>query len=187
MNTYPANSDIEAIVSGRHSDPFAVLGLHWPSGDRCVLSVFAPEAERVEAINRQTGAVLASLERLHSSGLFAGELPNAPKRPTYKLRLFEGEHSWEIEDPYRFPPWLGQTDLHLMAEGTHRQLYTRLGAHPTEMEGVAGVAFAVWAPNARRVSVVGDFNGWDGRRHPMRRHGAGIWDLFIPHLEKGAV
>ncbi|MFP3920253.1 MAG: 1,4-alpha-glucan branching protein GlgB [Dichotomicrobium sp.] len=188
VNSYPANSDIEAIVAGRHGEPFAVLGPQWLSDDTCVLSVFAPEAERVEAIDRGTGEALAPLERLHPGGFFAGALPAVPPRPDYKLRLFRGDDRWERDDPYRFASILGETDIHLMAEGTHRELYTKLGAHPVEMQGVAGVAFAVWAPNAQRVSVVGDFNGWDGRRHPMRRHGtAGIWDIFIPGVGIGAL
>ncbi len=89
---------------------------------------------------------------------------------------------------YRFPPYLGEIDIHLMAEGSHRRLYDKLGAHPVTFENTEGIAFAVWAPNARRVSVVGDFNGWDGRRNPMRlRVEAGVWELFIPGLERGTL
>ena len=87
----------------------------------------------------------------------------------YRLRFSASDATWEAEDPYRFPPLLGDVDVYLMAEGSHRRIFERLGAHPTSVEGVDGVAFAVWAPNARRVSVVGDFNHWDGRRHPMRK------------------
>ena len=92
-----------------------------------------------------------------------------------------------VEDPYRFPPVLGETDVYLLAEGTHLRLHEKLGAHPRTMEGVAGTAFAVWAPNAQRVSVIGEFNGWDGRRHPMRRRvECGVWELFLPQVERGA-
>src|SRR5690606_18200666 len=104
----------------------------------------------------------------------------------YRLRLRAGEFEWEIEDPYAFPPILGELDEHLLGEGRHLDQYRQLGAHPRSIDGVEGVAFAVWAPNARRVSVVGDFNAWDGRRHPMRKRvGAGVWELFIPRLERG--
>jgi 1,4-alpha-glucan branching enzyme len=105
----------------------------------------------------------------------------------YRLRFTKGEAQWEEEDAYRFPLFLGELDVHLLAEGTHRRLYEKLGAHPVTLAGAEGVVFAVWAPNARRVSVVGDFNGWDGRRHPMRkRHEAGVWELFIPGVQRGA-
>ncbi|MEH6772463.1 MAG: 1,4-alpha-glucan branching protein GlgB, partial [Cereibacter changlensis] len=97
-------------------------------------------------------------------------------------------HRWDIDDPYRFPPVLGELDEYLLGEGRHHRLYERLGAHPCTMEGVEGVAFAVWAPNARRVSVVGAFNAWDGRRHPMRKRvGVGVWELFIPGLHRGEI
>jgi 1,4-alpha-glucan branching enzyme len=95
---------------------------------------------------------------------------------------------WEAHDPYRFPPVLGEIDVYLLAEGSHRRMWERLGAHPRTIDGVEGVAFAVWAPNARRVSVVGDFNQWDGRRHPMRKRiEAGIWEIFVPGIPHGAV
>ncbi len=104
----------------------------------------------------------------------------------YRLRFRLPAKTIELEDPYRFPPVLGELDVHLMAEGTHLRIYERLGAHPIEIDGVDGVAFAVWAPNAQRVSVVGDFNDWDGRRHPMRKRvEAGVWELFIPGLQGG--
>src|SRR5215472_16183079 len=98
----------------------------------------------------------------------------------YRVRARYGERQLEIEDPYRFPPILSDFDLYLLGEGTHVHLYEKLGAHPMALDGVAGVAFAVFAPNARRVSVVGDFNGWDGRRHAMRVRGNGFWEIFVP-------
>jgi 1,4-alpha-glucan branching enzyme len=181
----PDPAAIEAIAAGRHGDPFAILGPHRCAGGLAI-RVFAPQADAVEAIG-EGGERLAVLERLHQAGFFAG-LIGAPGAPRYRLRYRRADAAWEGEDPYRFPPVLGDIDLHLLAEGTHRRLYERLGAHPMTMEGIEGVSFAVWAPNAERVSVVGDFNEWDGRRHPMRkRHEAGVWELFIPGVGRGAL
>jgi 1,4-alpha-glucan branching enzyme len=126
--------------------------------------------------------------RLHPDGLFQAELAGAAARPPYRLAVtWAAGGAATLEDPYRFPSTLGELDLHLLGEGTHERAWEKLGAHPRVLEGVAGVVFAVWAPNARRVSVVGDWNGWDGRRHPMRLHpGNGIWELFLPGVEPGA-
>jgi 1,4-alpha-glucan branching enzyme len=184
----PLRANIEAIVRGDHGDPFAVLGPH-PTAPRGQLSlrVFAPEAEEVDAIAVEDGSVIANLARVHPSGFFIGLIAET-QRTLYRLRFKRGEHVWEAGDPYRFSPYLGEIDIHLMAEGSHRRLYDKLGAHPATFEGAEGIAFAVWAPNARRVSVVGDFNGWDGRRHPMRlRVEAGVWELFIPGLAAGTL
>ena len=176
---------VEAIAAGRHDNPFAILGPH-SCEDGVSLRVFAPAAEEVEAIDR-SGAVLGTLEKVHGSGFFLGVLPMA-RDAAYRLRFRRGDAQWEEGDPYRFRPIIGDIDVHLLAEGTHRRLYEKLGAHPSTIAGTTGVAFAVWAPNARRVSVVGNFNGWDGRRHPMRkRHEAGLWELFIPDLMPGAL
>ncbi len=137
------------------------------------------------AIDRDAGEVLAERQRVHPSGLFAGLLP--AKTP-YLLRIDDGRARWETEDVYGFGLILGDLDLHLLAEGRHRDLAHCLGAHLTRHEGIAGVRFAVWAPNARRVSVVGAFNGWDGRCHPMcLRYRAGVWELFIPRLAPGTL
>jgi 1,4-alpha-glucan branching enzyme len=169
-----------AIIEGRHSDPFHFLGLH-RENDRAVVRAFLPEASEVEAVD-STGRA-AVLRRVHEAGLFEGELPNGSTR--YRLRAKFGEFTAEIEDPYRFPPILSEFDLYLLGEGTDRRLYDKLGAHPMMLEGVAGVGFAVLAPNAQRVSVVGDFNFWNPRRHPMRVRGNGYWELFIPHAAAG--
>ena len=169
-----------AIIEGRHSDPFHYLGAHW-EGDRCVARAFLPDASNVEAIGEH--GEVAKLDRIHEAGLFAGPLPNNSNR--YRLRARFGEHTVELEDPYRFPPLLGDFDLHLLGEGTHQRLYDKLGAHPVTLDGVEGVGFVVLAPNAKRVSVVGDFNFWNARRHPMRVRGAGYWELFIPHAKAG--
>ena len=125
----------------------------------------------------------APLARIHDAGLFAGALPNGSRR--YRLRARFGDNVVELDDPYRFPPVLSDFDLYLLGEGTHQRIYDKLGAHPMTLDGVDGVAFVVLAPNARRVSVVGDFNFWDPRRHPMRVRGVGYWELFIPHASAG--
>ncbi|HEX6059043.1 MAG TPA: 1,4-alpha-glucan branching protein GlgB, partial [Gemmatimonadaceae bacterium] len=127
--------------------------------------------------------------RRAGGALFAAFLPNAPLPLAYRLRFhFAGGGSWERDDPYRFLPTIGEVDLHLFGEGTHRKLWEKLGAHPRTLDGVAGVAFAVWAPNARRVSLIGDFNNWDGRVFPMRMLGtSGVWEIFVPGIGDGAL
>jgi 1,4-alpha-glucan branching enzyme len=168
---------IEALVNGRHGDPFSVLGRHG-SELRCL----APGADGVEAIS-DGGRVLASLERLHPSGFFAGAIP---ADTSYRLRILWPGGVEETEDPYGFGPLLGPLDLHLFSEGRHFQIARVLGAHCVVVDKVAGVRFAVWAPNASRVSVVGEFNRWDGRRHPMRkRPESGLWEIFIPRIGPG--
>lgn len=180
----PERAAIEALVAGRHGDPFAILGPH-RIDEGTSIRVFAPAAQGVQVIDSDQ-RVLGSLEKVHDAGLFVGTI-DTPIDAAYRLRFRRDDVEWEEGDPYRFRPILGETDLHLLAEGTHRRLYEKLGAHPAKIDGTNGVSFAVWAPNAQRVSVVGDFNGWDGRRHPMRkRHEAGVWELFLPELELGA-
>jgi 1,4-alpha-glucan branching enzyme len=184
----PDPAEIEALVSGAHGDPFHILGMHKANGGPLTVRAFVPGAEAVEVTDSKSGRSVAELHRLHEKGFFAGEVPRRKKHFAYRLRAHFGEATEEREDPYRFPPILGELDLHLMAEGSHRRIYHKLGAQLVTVEGVAGVSFAVWAPNAQRVSVVGDFNGWDGRCHPMRkRHEVGVWELFIPGLERGAL
>ncbi|MEW5424951.1 1,4-alpha-glucan branching protein GlgB [Amorphus sp. 3PC139-8] len=153
-----------------------------------VVNVFAPDAASVTVLDEATGKPVASLERVHPEGFFSGRIEGRRERFPYLLELSTRDHTWQRIDPYRFGPVLGELDEYLIAEGRHLELYRRLGAHPMTHEGVEGVAFAVWAPNARRVSVVGHFNAWDGRRHPMRkRYGAGLWELFIPGLARGDI
>ena len=183
-SAYP--SDVEAIVTGRHGNPFAVLGMHGGAGAKVAVNTFVPQAGEVEVLDAATGEPVARLVRIHPEGFFSGFAADRTDRFPYRFRMKAGEHSWEVEDPYRFPPVLGELDEYLLGEGRHRVQYEKLGAHPITHDGIAGVAFAVWAPNARRVSVVGDFNAWDGRRHPMRKRiGVGVWELFIPGLERG--
>ena len=164
-----------AIIEGRHSDPFHYLGLHMER-DRTVVRAFLPDAEAVSVIDDH--GCEANLDRVHDTGLFVGHLSNGPQR--YRLRARFGENTVEMEDTYRFPPILSDLDLHLLGEGRHLRLYDKLGAHPMCLDGVEGVAFATFAPSARRVSVVGDFNFWDGRRHAMRVRGNGFWEIFVP-------
>jgi 1,4-alpha-glucan branching enzyme len=167
------------IIAGRHADPFSYLGLH-TENDRTIVRVFLPEASRVVAL---ADGGERELQRIDPAGLFAGTLDDARR---YRLRARFGDNEVEMEDPYRFPPVLSDYDLHLLGEGTHLHIYDKLGAHPMELDGVAGVAFVVWAPNAQRVSVVGDFNFWDGRRHAMRVRGNGYWEIFVPGASANA-
>ena len=171
-----------AVLEARHGDPFAFLGMHAAGGNLCV-RVFLPWARRLWAVDAATGEVAGELSRVHEEGLWLGMLGRRP-RFRYRLRAEGALGTVEFDDVYAFPPVLGDFDIHLLAEGTHHESYAVLGSHWREHDGVLGVSFAVWAPNARRVSVVGDFNDWDGRRYPMRlRQGAGIWEIFIPGLE----
>jgi 1,4-alpha-glucan branching enzyme len=169
-----------AVIEGRHADPFRYLGPHL-EGDVPVVRVFLPDAERVAIVDEQGHE--SDLQRIHDIGLFEGRLANGS--PRYRVRASYGERQVEVEDPYRFPPILSDLDLHLLGEGTHMQLYDKLGAHPMVLDGVEGVAFAVFAPAAKRVSVVGDFNLWDGRRHAMRVRGNGFWEIFVPEAKPG--
>jgi 1,4-alpha-glucan branching enzyme len=168
-----------AVIEGRHSDPFHYLGPH-EEGDVSLVRVFLPDAEDVQIIDEQGRH--NGLQRIHDVGLFEGRLNGTPR---YRVRARYGDHQVDIEDPYRFPPILSDFDLFLLGEGTHLQLYDKLGAHPMTIDGVSGVAYAVFAPSAKRVSVVGDFNLWDGRRHAMRVRGNGFWEIFVPDAKPG--
>jgi 1,4-alpha-glucan branching enzyme len=170
-----------AVIEGRHSDPFRYLGPHVENGSS-VVRVFLPDAEGVAVIDEEGHE--SDLQRIHDAGLFEGRLRNGSQH--YRLRARYGERQVEIEDPYRFPPILSDFDLYLLGEGTHVHLYDKLGAHPMVLDGVEGVGFAVFAPSAKRVSVVGDFNFWDGRRHAMRVRGNGFWEIFVPEAKPGA-
>lgn len=176
---------LDALVQGNHGDPFALLGPHdEPAG--CLVRAFLPGAADVRLVEPESGAPLAPMDLVHPGGVWAGLLP---KRMPYRLRVTDNEGGTrDVADPYAFSPFLGELDLHLLGEGRHWDLARCLGAHVAQADGVSGVRFAVWAPNARRVSVVGDFNGWDGRRHPMRLHrDVGVWELFIPEVRAGAL
>jgi 1,4-alpha-glucan branching enzyme len=171
------------LSHGTDGNPFAVLGPHdTPSGR--IIRAYLPGAATVEVLRRSDGVRIAMLEYGCEPGLFEGFLE--PRSP-YRFRIHWPGAIEEIEDPYSYGPLLGELDLHLFNEGRHFQLAHALGAQTVVIDGVPGVRFAVWAPNASRVAVVGDFNSWDRRRHPMRvRHGAGIWELFIPRVSVGS-
>jgi 1,4-alpha-glucan branching enzyme len=167
-----------ALANGQLDDPFSVLGPH-SDRDGAYLRVYVPGATAVHVlIDRQAPIDLSVVT---PPGLFVGRLPTRSSQ--YLLEIVWPAAIQTTEDPYSFPPLLSDTDLYLINEGRHFELGRTLGAHICRNGDVSGVRFAVWAPNARSVSVVGDFNSWDGRRHPMRRRGSsGIWELFLPDL-----
>jgi 1,4-alpha-glucan branching enzyme len=179
-------ADLDALARGAHPDPFGMLGPHVVEHELIVRAVLPWAASaRVLVEGHRPPREMA---RLHPGGVFEARLPDVHERAGYRLDVTDpGGHTVTVEDPYRFPPTLTDFDLHLLAEGRHYNADERLGAHRRTIDGVVGVVFAVWAPNARRVSVVGDFNGWDGRVHVMRLHpGSGIWEIFLPRIEDGA-
>jgi 1,4-alpha-glucan branching enzyme len=169
-----------ALLEGRHADPFAYLGPHVEEGVP-IVRAYLPDARRVTVL--ELPGEEHPLERIHPAGLFAGRVGSTDR--AYRFRAQFGEHLVELEDAYRFPPILSEFDLHLLGEGKHMRAYEKLGAHPLRLEGVDGIAFVVFAPDARRVSVVGDFNLWDGRRHAMRVRGNGFWEIFVPGARTG--
>lgn len=174
---------LEAIAAGRHGDPFAVLGRH-PTGEGTAVRACLPDAVAVEAVARSGGRRLAKLKPVHPAGVFAGVLD---EDEPYLLRItWPGGAVQETEDPYGFGVLLDDPDLHALAAGDPEAVRRCLGARVVTIDGVEGTRFAVWAPNASRASVVGEFNSWDGRRHPMRlRHHGGIWEMFIPRVADG--
>ena len=178
----PPDGAIAALLDGSHGDPFSLLGVHaGPAG--LFARTWIPGAETAEAFDL-AGAPLGALERIDDEGLFEGLI--AGDRQPVRYRATGGGSTWSLADPYSFGPVLGPVDDVLMAEGNHHRLYDKMGAHPIHHEGADGIHFAVWAPNARRVSLVGDFNDWDGRRHVMRRRGdVGVWEIFIPDIGEG--
>ena len=178
----PPADAIAALVEGRHTDPFSLLGVHAGPGGSFARTLI-PGAETAEA-QALDGTVLGTLTRIDDAGLFEGQISGSPQPVRYKARGYGAE--WWVTDPYSFGPVLGPTDDYLIAEGTHHRLYDKMGAHLIEHQGASGVHFAVWAPNAQAVSVVGDFNDWDRRRHVMRRRNdVGVWEIFVPDLGEG--
>jgi len=178
--------ELMKIVNGEHADPHYVLGMHDVEAEgvtHTMIRVFNPEAAKVEVLNPKKKKEVYEMEIEHKNGFFILVLPRQ-NHYRYKLR-FTGHdgHVWEAWDAYTFAPVLTELDLHLFGQGTHYEIYNKLGATAMKVDGVDGVLFAVWAPNAKRISVVGDFNGWNGLRHPMRHLGtSGVWELFIPGL-----
>jgi 1,4-alpha-glucan branching enzyme len=181
--------DLQQILNGAHADPFRVLGMHRVSvgGElRLVVRVFHPGAEEVALVGGPFHEP-RPLKRVADEGFFESVLPRGTEPFPYRLRTrWPGGLVQEEADAYAFGATVSEFDIYLIAEGTHLHLYDVLGAHPDEVDGVSGTRFAVWAPNARRVSVIGEFNSWDGRRHQMRAHaGAGVWDIFVPGVVAG--
>jgi 1,4-alpha-glucan branching enzyme len=174
--------DIDALIEARHPDPFAVLGMHLSSRGPVVRAML-PGARSVAVVARSDGRELGTLGRLHPAGLFAGVVSEAAP---YRLLIDWDDTQQEIEDSYAFDMVLDDGALQRLSSGDPRAVLECLGAQPVTLDGVDGTRFTVWAPNARRVSVVGDFNTWDGRRHPMRlRHPYGVWELFVPRVGVG--
>ena len=176
-----------ALIGGQHTDPFAVLGMHAAANGRLWVRVFLPGATTVTVQDARSGAALVELKQRHHDGFFEAAVPRRRKAFEYRLRVaWAHGHDQVLADAYSFGPQLSDADLLALHEGRHARPWRVLGAHPLHQHGVDGVRFALWAPNARRVSVVGDFNGWDGRRHPMRlRHLAGVWEIFVPQAGIG--
>ena len=175
------DGEVAEVVSGRHPDPHRFLGRHGST-----VRAWRPDAAEIEVVSAAGEPV--AMARIHPAGLFeAGDVPDGDYRLAVTYAGSGGAERYLVEDPYRFWPTVGDIDLHLFGEGRHHSLWQRLGAHPGEHQGVAGTSFAVWAPAAQAVRVVGDFNRWDGRIHPMRSLGSsGIWELFVPGVEPGA-
>ena len=184
------SADIIALYRAQHSDPYAVLGMHVDADSKLWVRSMQPGALAVAVIDAKTGRQVAELEHRRVQGVegfFEGVIPRRRNYFPYRLRISWQEGVQETDDPYRFWTVLGEMDVWLLAEGSHLRPFERLGAHLCEIDGVAGTAFAVWAPDAQRVSVVGDFNTWDGRRHPMRlRRECGVWEIFLPGVTAGA-
>jgi 1,4-alpha-glucan branching enzyme len=181
-------NDIKQICNGSHGDPFAVLGPHAMTKGRLSIRAFLPGAARVQVVSDKNEPVSEGMTLRNPAGFFEQTIA-APPNTIYQLQVrWEDGHESTVEDPYRFGQVLGDMDVWLLGEGTHLRPYEVLGANPREMDGVAGTSFAVWAPNASRVSVVGNFNFWDGRRHPMRlRRECGVWEIFLPGVHSGAM
>jgi 1,4-alpha-glucan branching enzyme len=183
MIKQPMSADQRKIAEARHHDPFSVLGLHQDSGQSSVC-VFAPGIKEINIIPGEL-----AMERIPDSDFFTWSGSSAEISDHYQLRQIDQDGNKSVNfDPYNFLPQLSDYDLHLFAEGRHWHIYQILGAHPHTVDGIEGVLFATWAPNAERVSVIGDFNNWDGRQAPMRnRLGYGVWELFIPGLKPGSL
>jgi 1,4-alpha-glucan branching enzyme len=184
------HAEIIALCRAQHGDPYAVLGMHTDADGGLWVRSLQPGARSVAVLDAASGRQVAELTHVEVEGVegfFEGIMPRRRNSFAYRLRITWEEGVQETDDPYRFSTVLGEMDVWLLAEGSHLRPFERLGAHLCEIDGVAGTAFAVWAPDAQRVSVVGDFNTWDGRRHPMRlRRECGVWEIFLPGVTAGA-
>ncbi|MEO5328559.1 MAG: 1,4-alpha-glucan branching protein GlgB [Magnetococcus sp. THC-1_WYH] len=178
---------MDAIVRGACRDPFNILGPHRVDEDYVRIQAFLPNADSVMVVNTLTNRDAGRLTRVHAAGFFAGLFRAPDGRFPYRFRLSQRQWKWDLEDPYRFPPVLGELDLSRIAKGQNWEIYHCLGAHPFTIDATQGTLFCVLAPQASRVSVVGDFNDWDGRRNPMRlRDPFGVWEIFMPGIVTGA-
>ena len=180
-------AELAAFLKASHADPFHTLGMRH-AGDFLAVRVFRPDAASVTVVDAGNHARKFEAVKIHPEGFFEAVLPKGPAEFSYTLCLNSHDgQEWETSDPYSFGRILGETDVYLHAEGNHWDLYQKFGAHLTKVDGVEGTVFCVWAPNAQRVSVVGDFNHWDGRVYPMRKLlGSGIWEIFLPGIKEGA-
>ncbi len=183
----PSAPELAALAAGELTDPHSLLGPH-PSGAGTVVRAWQPDAVAVSLL--LDGDRRVAMEQLHPAGAFSAVLEDVsrPDELSYRFEVtYAGDATFVLDDPYRFWPTLGDLDLHLFGEGRHHALWRHLGAHPRRHQGADGTALAVWAPGARSVRVVGDFNSWDGRFHPMRAlGGSGVWELFLPGVGPGA-
>jgi len=183
MNTSLSTTVVQEILNAQLSDPFAVLGIHQAS-NAFVVRTFQPTAQSIELIDESGSAY--TMVAVDHNGLFELQLTTHPGQ--YQFKCNNAENNWLVKDPYAFPSAIGALDHHLFGEGTHQLLYQILGPHLTTINNVNGVHFGVWAPNAKRVSVIGEFNQWDSRVHGMRKHvDTGIWDIFIPDIGNNAL
>ncbi|MBT4140146.1 MAG: 1,4-alpha-glucan branching protein GlgB [Candidatus Latescibacteria bacterium] len=185
MTLTTPQQDIDRIVHGNHHDPFAILGMHTvliPNGQSIVIRAYRPGAEKVTA---KSDRAPVELIQHQDTGFFEAIVPNEQTHFLYELDISYPHNNQVITpDPYTFPPILSDYDLHLFSESNHHHIFEKLGAHPITFHGIQGVSFAVWAPNAKRISVMGDFNQWNGSQYGMRNRGTtGVWEIFIPHLE----
>ena len=186
MKTTLSRNDIELLVGARHWDPFSALGPHVveEGGKRFVsIRVIQPRAQEVHVLRETaSGTRRVAMTRLRPVGLFEAQFPAEAEIFPYRLEFIAHDgYRWTQSDPYAFGLVLSEFDIHLLAEGSHLDMYEKMGSHLVTIGGVPGTAFAVWAPNAERVSVVCNFNHWDGRVYPMRNRGeSGIWELFLP-------
>jgi len=187
MNVTLSPHDLSLLLRAEHADPFGVLGLQSVNGTQ-VVRVLRPDAKTLAVVDRADPKTKFEAQRIADEGVFEATINGRSDRFDYVLEVTNwAGNTIQVADPYSFGPLLGELDMHLYCEGTHYEIYRKLGAHLMEVNGHAGVLFSVWAPNAQRVSVVGDFNGWDGRLHPMRKRvESGIWEIFIPGVGEQA-